>query len=91
MNISRHSAHETIRATVNVGLGKRAYDITISDGLLQHAGATISPLLKRPVTAIVTDENVATHHLETLAGSLKSGGHQPQCVDPTAWRGHQVL
>ena len=64
----------TGRATVGVALGTRSYDITISDGMLAHAGATISPLLARPVTAIVTDENVARHHLKTLSDSLTEHG-----------------
>ena len=65
---------ETIRAEVNVALGERSYDITISDGLLAHAGQTIAALLTRPVTAIVTDENVARHHLKTLSDSLTEAG-----------------
>ena len=40
---------------VHVGLGDRAYDIHIGPGLLPQAGALISPLLRRPRVAIVTD------------------------------------
>ena len=74
MNPIPSSQADTTRAEVNVSLGERSYDITISDGLLAHAGRTIAPLLARPVTAIVTDENVARHHLKTLTGSLDQAG-----------------
>jgi 3-dehydroquinate synthase len=57
---------EERRETVPVVLGDRSYDIHIGDGLLSHAADIVAPLLKRPITAIVTDENVAEHHLSAL-------------------------
>ncbi len=60
--------------TVEVGLGDRAYDILIGPGLLGHAGETVSARLPGTRVAIVTDENVATSHLETLKSGLESGG-----------------
>ena len=71
-----HPAHDdsTARAEITVDLGSRSYPITIGDGLLAHAGETIKPLLARPLTAIITDENVARHHLATLTGSLDAAG-----------------
>jgi 3-dehydroquinate synthase len=62
------------RETVAVALGRRSYDIVIGEGLLAEAGQRIGPLLRRKVTAIVTDENVARHHLATLEGSLAAEG-----------------
>jgi 3-dehydroquinate synthase len=62
------------RNTVAVELGARAYQIHIGDGLLEEAGAFVAPLLKRPFTAIVTDENVARFHLKTLQDSLDESG-----------------
>jgi 3-dehydroquinate synthase len=59
---------------VAVELGNRSYDIHIGEGLLQEACAFIAPLLKRPFTAIVTDENVARFHLKTLQDSLAASG-----------------
>ena len=41
---------------------------------MQETGRHIAPLLKRPFTAIVTDENVARHHLKTLEASLTAAG-----------------
>ncbi len=59
---------------VRVGLGERSYEIAIGDGLLAEAGRRIAPLLARPVTAIVTDANVARHHLVALQASLAAAG-----------------
>ena len=62
------------RDRVSVNLGHRSYDIQIGENLLQETGFHIAPLLKRPFTAIVTDENVARHHLKTLEASLAAAG-----------------
>jgi 3-dehydroquinate synthase len=60
--------------TVAVELGARAYKIHIGEGLLEDAGAFVKPLLNRPFTAIVTDENVAKFHLKALENSLAASG-----------------
>jgi 3-dehydroquinate synthase len=60
--------------TVEVGLGDRAYDILIGPGLLGRAGEMVSARLPGTRVAIITDENVATSHLETLKSGLESGG-----------------
>ncbi len=60
--------------TVRVELEGRAYDIVIGENLLADAARRITPLLARPFVAIVTDENVARHHLPTLERSLASAG-----------------
>ena len=62
------------RETVPVALGRRSYDIVIGEGLLAEAGQRIKALLRRPLTAIVTDENVARHHLGTLRAALAAQG-----------------
>jgi 3-dehydroquinate synthase len=61
-------------AKVPVALGARSYDITIAAGLLGEAGPRLKPLLKRPVTAIVADTNVARLHLKALEESLAAAG-----------------
>jgi 3-dehydroquinate synthase len=61
-------------ATVKVALGERSYDIMIGHGLMQDIGRLLAPLLHRPVTAIVTDENVASRHLQALEASLQAAG-----------------
>jgi 3-dehydroquinate synthase len=60
--------------TVNVPLGDRAYDVLIGPGLLAHAGALIGARLGAGRCAIVTDANVARHHLGTLEAALLQDG-----------------
>ena len=64
----------TPNAKVHVSLGDRSYDIAIGHGLLPEIGAQIVPFLPRPLTAIVTDENVASRHLQMLEDSLRAAG-----------------
>ncbi|KPA22741.1 3-dehydroquinate synthase [Shimia sp. SK013] len=60
--------------TVHVGLVDRAYDIHIGPGLLAQSGALIAPHLARKQVCVVTDENVAALHLETLRAGLAVAG-----------------
>ena len=62
--------------TIEVGLGERAYPIRIGSGLIAQAGAEIAAMKPGARTAIVTDENVAAHHLDRLSESLSSAGIQ---------------
>jgi 3-dehydroquinate synthase len=66
--------------TVEVGLGERGYDILIGPGLLASAGEEISRRLPGVRAAIVTDDNVAAVHLETLAAALGEKGSAPAVV-----------
>ncbi len=60
--------------TLRVELGNRGYDILVGPGLIGRAGAAILPLLRRRQAVIVTDENVARHHLAALRESLAEHG-----------------
>ena len=60
--------------TIRVGLGARSYDVLVGGGLIASAGAHIAPLLKRGVSFIVTDENVAARHLKPLQTALAASG-----------------
>ena len=60
--------------TVEVALGERGYDILIGSGLLDRAGAELSARLPGVRAAVVTDENLAAHHLGRLAASLDAAG-----------------
>jgi shikimate kinase/3-dehydroquinate synthase len=60
--------------SVRVELGDRSYDVLIASGLLADTGALIKSRLGAVKCGIVTDENVARHHLSTLENSLKSEG-----------------
>lgn len=55
---------------VNVALGSRAYDIVIGRGILSTLGARIAALRPGAATLIVTDENVARHHLASAQAAL---------------------
>ena len=60
--------------TVHVALGERSYDILIGPGLLDDAGLHVAAVLPGARAAIVTDGNVARHHLENVASSLTVNG-----------------
>jgi 3-dehydroquinate synthase len=60
--------------TVPVSLGARSYDVLIGPDLLNEAGRLIAGRLGKAKCGIVTDENVAHHHLKTLEASLKAEG-----------------
>jgi 3-dehydroquinate synthase len=60
--------------TVNVGLGERAYDIVIGDGLVARAGHEIAARLPGIRAAVVTDDNVAAAHLPALLAGLDAAG-----------------
>lgn len=60
--------------SVRVELADRSYDILIGKGLLGQAGARIRALRPGAKCAIVTDENVAPHHLPPLQQSLTASG-----------------
>ncbi len=59
---------------IEVGLGQRAYPVLIGPGLIAQTGALIAPLLKRPRTAVVTDETVAGLHGAALTQALEAAG-----------------
>lgn len=65
---------------VTVPLGNRSYDIIIGNGILPTAGHWIKPLLHHPRVIIVTDENVAQHHLSTLENALQSVEISADCI-----------
>lgn len=60
--------------TLRVDLGARSYDIAVGDGLLARAGERLAPVLRRPRVFVITDQNVAEHHLPALERGLAAGG-----------------
>jgi len=60
--------------TVRVDLPGREYDVVIEPDLLGQAGSYITPLLRRPRVTIISDENVAALHLDTLRAGLSADG-----------------
>lgn len=69
---------------IPVGLGQRAYEVLVGDGLLDAAGEHIGPFLKRGRTAIVSDETVWRLHGPRLTTALARAGiaAQPVIVPP---------
>lgn len=59
---------------VPVDLGARSYEVRIGPGLIDAAGAQILPFLRRRKVAVVTDETVASLHLERLMASFAAQG-----------------
>ena len=60
--------------TVEVQLGTRSYNVLIGADLLTEAGRLIAGRLGKAKCGIVTDRNVAHHHLKALEASLKAEG-----------------
>jgi 3-dehydroquinate synthase len=63
-----------VKLTIPIGLGRRAYDVVVGDGLLDEAGDLIRPYAPRGRTAVVTDETVAGLHGERLRAALEHAG-----------------
>lgn len=59
---------------MRVDLEGRGYDIVIGEALLAEAASRIAALLPRPYVAIVTDQNVAHHHLPAWQEALQAHG-----------------
>jgi 3-dehydroquinate synthase len=60
----------TESSTVKVALGARSYDIVIGRDLIASLGARVAALRPGAKAAIVTDENVAHHHLASAEAAL---------------------
>jgi shikimate kinase / 3-dehydroquinate synthase len=69
---------------VRVDLGTRGYDILIGDGLIGEVGAHLARLAPGAAAAIITDENLARHHLARLESSLAAASirHRSILVAP---------
>ena len=78
---------------IPVGLGDRSYEVLVGPGLIDEAGALMAPLLKRPRTAVVSDETVWGLHGARLTAALAAAGiaAQPVLIPPgeaaKSWRG----
>jgi shikimate kinase / 3-dehydroquinate synthase len=75
------TAHrEAPQATVRVELGPRSYDIVIGDKLIAGAGALIARVRPGAAVAVVTDNNVARHHLDRLQNGLAAEGIRSEAI-----------
>jgi shikimate kinase/3-dehydroquinate synthase len=71
------------RIDIGVELPGRRYDIVIGENLLLEAGSLIAKIAPRASCAIVTDTNVAQHHLPALQSSLDAGGIRHAAISVT--------
>ena len=69
---------------VDVELGERSYPILVGSGLLNQAGAEVANVFPKARLAIVTDETVAGHYLDTVLASIQAAGLEavPIVVEP---------
>jgi 3-dehydroquinate synthetase len=65
---------------VRVALGDRAYDIVIGRGLIASLGARAAKLKPDAKAAIVTDDVVASLHLDAAEAALAAAGIATSCV-----------
>jgi len=65
---------------VPVSLGERSYDILIGGGGVASAGRIIFERFGRKRVAIVTDRNVAAHHLARLEDGLAAAGLRSEAI-----------
>ena len=65
---------------ITVPLGTRAYDIHIGEALLEQAGTLLAPLLPRPRTVAVTDENVHAAQGTRLKEGLAAAGIEVEFI-----------
>jgi 3-dehydroquinate synthase len=61
---------------VPVALAGRSYEILIEGGLIGRAGTLMRPVLGARRLVILTDENVARHHLAPLEASLAAADYR---------------
>ncbi|MEZ5844614.1 MAG: 3-dehydroquinate synthase [Hyphomicrobiaceae bacterium] len=66
--------------TIPVALGDRSYEVLIGGGLLAATGSLVTARLQARRAAVVTDANVASHHLATVRASLLTAGLSPSEV-----------
>lgn len=64
---------------IEVELGARSYDIHVAAGAIANAGALLKPFAP-DVVPVVTDSNVAAHHLEPLRASLEREGIEARAI-----------
>ena len=72
--MAKPAARTDSPTVVTVDLGPRSYDILIGRSVLERAGAELTGRMPGRRAVVVTDENVARIHLDTLAVSLKAAG-----------------
>ncbi len=68
-----------------------AYDVVVGPGLLARAGALLAPVLPQKRAVVVTDTEVARHHLATLLAGLAETGIEASHVAVRPGEGSKSL
>src|ERR1700737_2802995 len=71
----------------NVELAGRSSPIVIGRGQVLTLGQRIAAMRPRSKAAIVTDENVASHHLPATRSALAGAGVNSTCITVAAGEG----
>lgn len=74
MTAEELAVNDTGSRTVTVELGDRSYPIEIGENLLARSGNLLRPAMRSSKAVLVTDENVAKLHLDTMTLSLTAAG-----------------
>jgi len=62
----------SVMERLRVALGQRSYDIAIGRGLLAQSGAIIAPVVRQKRVVVISDEHVASLHLERFRAGLSA-------------------
>jgi 3-dehydroquinate synthase len=76
---------------VSLQLPDSNYVITVEPGLLSRIGPELRALTPASKAAIITDENVASHHLAGLTNSLRKTGIEPIVATLNPGEDHKTL
>ena len=67
-------AADDVPTRLRVEAASRAYEIIIGEGLIADAAPYLEAVISGRRVAVVSDDNVAGHHLEPLRASLEGAG-----------------
>jgi 3-dehydroquinate synthase len=74
------SENKQHHVTIPLNLGDRSYNIEVGPGILAQAGSYLKALGFKGNVIVVTDEQVSTHHGETLKKSLEQEGFASEII-----------
>ena len=73
-------------STLTVGLGTRAYDISVGRGLIARADDLIGAFLNDRHVVVISDSNVAPVHLPALMAACARVGRRCDTIEVPAGR-----
>jgi 3-dehydroquinate synthase len=82
-SLSRVAVRRYARRSVNpirVRAGEQSYEVVVDRGILTRIGSLLLPKFKGAACAVISDENVAALHANTIFGSLTEAGTRPVLI-----------